>query len=248
MGNARLLVIFDLDDTLIESHKTFEPHEDAFLRSHGLVYTWEEKQEKFVGAAYSHFMNILRDDFNRLHGRDLPEDFEQGLHAAYRTAIESGFELTAGTPGFLEWLRDEKIAHCVASNSPRRSLPRKLETSGLHAHFNFHAHAGPRSAFCLDDVQRGKPAPDIHLLAAREMGGYAPDECIVVEDSAPGIQAGLAAGMFVIGFAGAHGRAAGEQQRLQAAGAHITVTDMAEIRVLLEAGGHPRRAPFAAPQ
>lgn len=236
-----ILVIFDLDDTLIESHKTFDPFEDAYLERHGLSYSAEEKRQKFIGAAYDAVIVTLREDFRRASGgRDLPDDFEAGLVGAYRSAIETGFELTTGTPELLQWLREEGVAHCIASNSLRRSLPCKLETSGLHAHFNFHAEAGPRNAFCRDEVARGKPAPDLYLHAAREMGGFDPSRCIVVEDSAPGIEAGLAAGMHVIGFTGAFGRGDDEHEILLSAGAHATVSDMAEIRHIV--------ARIAAPQ
>jgi sugar-phosphatase len=52
---------------------------------------------------------------------------------------------------------------------------------------------------CAEDVSRGKPAPDGYLLAAERLGVPAGD-CVVVEDAAPGVQAGLAAGMRVLGF------------------------------------------------
>jgi beta-phosphoglucomutase-like phosphatase (HAD superfamily) len=56
--------------------------------------------------------------------------------------------------------------------------------------------------FSADMVERPKPAPDVYLLAARTMG-VAPENCLVIEDSATGVRAALAAGMRVIGFTGA---------------------------------------------
>lgn len=55
--------------------------------------------------------------------------------------------------------------------------------------------------FSVDDVRNGKPAPDIFLHAAKEMGASAPT-CAVVEDNVSGVKAGLAAGMTVFGFCG----------------------------------------------
>lgn len=242
---SRILVIFDLDDTLIQTRKAFEPHENAFLRSYGLFYSSEEVREKFVGIAYESFVKTLRDDFRRAHGRDVPPAFEQDLLAMYGRAIEGGIERTDGADDLLQWLRDENVSHCIATNSRKAALPRKLEKSGLDAHFNFHAHGnGFRNAFSMEEVARGKPAPDLFWHVAREMGGFDLNQCVVVEDSATGITAGRAAGMYVIGFAGSYGRNADEPQRLRAAGAHVVVRDMADIRAIVAA----RRAPgFAAP-
>ena len=78
----------------------------------------------------------------------------------------------------------------VASSSPRERLHRTLRRAGLLDAFDV-VVAG-------DEVTNGKPAPDMFLLAAERLG-VAPEQCIVIEDSPPGVQAGLAAGMHTIG-------------------------------------------------
>ena len=55
--------------------------------------------------------------------------------------------------------------------------------------------------FSAQMVEHGKPAPDVFLLAAEKMG-YKPSECLVIEDSVPGVKAAKAAGMTVYGFTG----------------------------------------------
>jgi beta-phosphoglucomutase-like phosphatase (HAD superfamily) len=81
-------------------------------------------------------------------------------------------------------------------------------------------------------VTRGKPYPDLFLHAAGEMG-VAPDRTLVIEDSVPGVQAGVAAGMTVVGLlAGGHIRD-GHGERLAVAGAHTVVQDYQAVRTFL---------------
>ena len=87
-------------------------------------------------------------------------------------------------------LRSRGIPVGVASSSPRERLQRTLSRAGLLDAFDVTV-AG-------DEVTNGKPAPDMFLLAAERLG-VPPERCIVVEDSPPGVQAGVAAGMHTIG-------------------------------------------------
>ncbi len=80
--------------------------------------------------------------------------------------------------------------------------------------------------FSSADVERGKPAPDLFLHVAREMG-VAPEACVVVEDSALGVRGARAAGMPVLGYTGT-----APAEKLATAGAH-TFGDMAELPGLL---------------
>ena len=84
---------------------------------------------------------------------------------------------------------------CVASGSPRDRVKLCLEVAGMSSSFQ------DNSIFTRELVKRGKPAPDLFLHAAEKMG-HSPEACIVIEDSSAGIEAGLAAGMEVIGFLG----------------------------------------------
>jgi beta-phosphoglucomutase-like phosphatase (HAD superfamily) len=86
--------------------------------------------------------------------------------------------------------------------------------------------------FTATQVARGKPAPDLFLFAAREMGAK-PDDCLVIEDSVHGVQAGVAAGMRVLGFAGGSHCRPGHAERLLAAGASAAIHHMRELSGLL---------------
>jgi beta-phosphoglucomutase-like phosphatase (HAD superfamily) len=81
--------------------------------------------------------------------------------------------------------------------------------------------------FSVTQVARGKPAPDVYLFAARQLGAD-PSACVVVEDTPPGVQAGAAAGMTVFGFS-AHT----PEQKLRAAGAQRTFDDLRRLFSML---------------
>ncbi|MBI4030982.1 MAG: HAD family phosphatase [Proteobacteria bacterium] len=233
MKQNDILTIFDLDDTLIQTTKATALHEKEFFAAHGLFYTRRERQARLIGQPYDIFIRNLRDDFRCANGRDMPDGFAADLRQMYRDALARGIEMTPGVADVLQWMRREGRARCIASNSNSVFLPWKLEISGLDAHFNFHADAeGLRNAFSKDEVAAGcgKPAPDLPLYAALQMGGYPTDRCIMVEDSVPGVRAGRAAGMFVIGFAG--DAECGEEgiEMLLSSGADVVACDMEDVR------------------
>ncbi len=80
--------------------------------------------------------------------------------------------------------------YAIVTSAPRSIAVDRLQRGAIRV---------PAVMVCAEDVTRGKPAPDGYLLAAEQLGVAAAD-CIVVEDAAPGVQAGLAAGMRVLGF------------------------------------------------
>jgi beta-phosphoglucomutase-like phosphatase (HAD superfamily) len=82
-------------------------------------------------------------------------------------------------------------------------------------------------------VERGKPAPDLFLHAAATLD-VEPNDCIVIEDSLPGVQAAVAAGMTVFGFTGASHIRDGHADRLREAGVDGVFESMAALPALLE--------------
>ena len=91
-----------------------------------------------------------------------------------------------GLEGFLAFLDDRALDRAVATSTDTRLARRKLERAGVLGHFSVIVGG--------DQVAHGKPDPDIFLMAAARLG-YAPADCVVLEDSGPGIQAAAAAGM-----------------------------------------------------
>ena len=110
---------------------------------------------------------------------------------------------------------------CVASSSDHERLALLLGLTGLAGFFGENIFSGT-------DVARGKPAPDLFLHAARTMG-FAPEDCVVIEDSVTGVSAGVAAGMRVIGFCGGGHTHAAHADELRGAGAALVIDGMAAL-------------------
>jgi HAD superfamily hydrolase (TIGR01509 family) len=127
-------------------------------------------------------------------------------------------------PGIFEALDQISIATCVASSGEIQKMRFTLGITGLLPKFE-------GRLFSVTQVERGKPAPDIYLFAANAMG-VSPTRCVVVEDSPVGAQAGLRAGMTVLGFTG-HTPA----QQLIQVGVQRTFADMRDLPAILALGG-----------
>lgn len=114
---------------------------------------------------------------------------------------------------------------CVASSSSPESLRLSLGLVGLYERLALHI-------FSVTQVVRGKPAPDLFLFAAREMG-VAPHRCVVVEDSLAGVKGAITAGMTVLGFTGASHCGPGHAAALAREGATVVFDDMRRLPTLV---------------
>jgi HAD superfamily hydrolase (TIGR01509 family) len=109
-----------------------------------------------------------------------------------------------------------RVPFCVASSGDHEKMNTTLGITGLLPRF-------VGRIFSVTQVAHGKPAPDVYLFAARQLG-VEPSACVVVEDTPPGVQAGVAAGMTVFGFC-----AFTPEQKLKTAGAHRTFDDLRRL-------------------
>lgn len=148
-------------------------------------------------------------------GRKLPPGFSVTVASAILRRFRAELRPTAHAAHALTWLRGKK---CVASSSSLDRVRVSLDSTDLLRFFE-------PNLFSASEVRNGKPAPDVFLHAAAKMH-VDPRECVVVEDSAVGVSAAVAAGMKVVGFAGGSHAGAGLGKHLRAAGAHAVVTDM----------------------
>jgi HAD superfamily hydrolase (TIGR01509 family) len=145
-----------------------------------------------------------------------------------RAAAVRSFASLTPVKGAADFMAGLSHPRCIASSSPPDWIEMGLGTMGIAAH-----HAGPIYSGAVH-VTRGKPHPDLFLHAARELG-VEPSRTLVIEDSRPGVQAGVAAGMTVVGLlAGGHIRD-GHGEQLAAAGAHHIAHDYAAVSALMEA-------------
>jgi HAD superfamily hydrolase (TIGR01509 family) len=207
------LVIFDCDGVLVDSERLAVRTEAEILSSLGWSLTETDIVERFVGRS----ADYMHQEIERHLGRSV--DWNVEFESRYREVFER--ELVA-VPGIMEALDEITMPMCVASSGSHDKMRFTLGKTGLLDRFAGHI-------FSVDEVTNGKPAPDIFLFAAENMEAV-PARCAVVEDSASGVTAGLAAGMVVFAFAG--GVTSAEQLSIEGA---MIFHDMEGLPALLQA-------------
>jgi HAD superfamily hydrolase (TIGR01509 family) len=210
------LVIFDCDGVLVDSERIAVRVDVRLIGALGWAITEAEVIERFVGRSNE----FMRSEIEERIGRALGPDWDAAYDQAYREAFERGL---APVDGVVEALDGITAPTCIASSGSHEKMGFTLRRTGLWDRF-----AG--RIYSASEVKRGKPAPDLFLHAAERMG-TAPADCAVVEDSAFGVEAALAAGMRAFAYAGGVTPAA----RLSRPGA-VVFHDMRELPALLEAG------------
>jgi HAD superfamily hydrolase (TIGR01509 family) len=181
------LVIFDCDGVLVDSEPIALRVDIEMFAEVGMTLSEREVIERFMGRS----PEVLAQAVEERLGHPPPNGWEERGERRLRRAFEAELQ---PVPGVREALEEISLPVCVASSSPPERLRFKLELTGLYERF-----AG--RIFSAAEVANGKPAPDLFLHAARQMG-VDPSDCIVVEDSRYGVQAARAAGMDVLGYAG----------------------------------------------
>jgi HAD superfamily hydrolase (TIGR01509 family) len=185
------------------------------LNALGLDYTVDSTIARFVGRSMDSCVTLIEEEL----GRAVPDTFVEDLRAATFTAFERELQPVPGVKTAIEAI---DLPDCVASSGPFRKMRFTLGHTGLLDYFE-------GRLFSASQVTRGKPHPDLFLFAAARMN-TPPERCVVVEDSVPGVQAARAAGIPVLGYAGA---AHADPAALQAAGACV-FTDMIDLPALVQ--------------
>lgn len=215
------LVIFDYDGVIADSELLNGQALAEVLTGIGLPTTVEDALRRYTGRRWLDF----RDDIETALGRACPDTVLPDWSELCLSRAATDLTSVKGAADFMAGLSHPR---CIASSSPPDWIEMGLETMGIAAH-----HAGPIYSGAVH-VTRGKPHPDLFLHAARELG-VEPSRTLVIEDSRPGVQAGVAAGMTVVGLlAGGHIRD-GHAEQLAAAGAQHIAPDYAAVSALMEA-------------
>jgi HAD superfamily hydrolase (TIGR01509 family) len=209
------LVIFDCDGVLVDSEPIAMRILLETLEAEGLSLDPPTGYDRFLGRSLADTREILAADFGiRLTDAAL-EEMRQRLYAAFRVELV----LTGGVG---EALADLALPFCVASSSQPERIRLSLAVTGLLPRFD-------GRIFSASMVAHGKPAPDLFLHAAAAMG-FAPGDCLVVEDSPAGIRAAHAGGMRVVAFlGGSHAGRPGYRDRIAALGPDRMITDMRDL-------------------
>ena len=208
------LIIFDCDGVLIDSEIVAARLEAEAITALGLPMSAETICARFAGTTTKEVWQTLEREL----GRPLPPGFFEAHLAHVREVFARELEPIPGARAAVEGL---EVACCVASSTRMPALLANLSTCGLADLFD-------GRVFSASQVKRAKPAPDVFMFAASQMGAD-PADCLVIEDSVAGVTAARRAGMTVAGFVGGSHVTAGHDMRLQAAGAAEIFSRLADL-------------------
>lgn len=178
------LIIFDCDGVLVDS----EPLANALLEAALLPYFGKGARrmtENSIGRSFTDIRNQIEQQLKS----PLPHDFWAELQDKTLSALADTLQPDPALRSFLEGLT---VPFCVASSGSHEKIITSLAAAQLLDLFD-------RAIFSAEDVNQGKPAPDLFLLAARHHH-VSPKNCLVIEDSNPGLEAARSAGMMALHF------------------------------------------------
>lgn len=186
-------IIFDFDGVLLESEYEGNRLLAELLTDLGHRTSVEQALTQFVGLSGPQFLAAIEAHL----GAPLPDGFAERRKAQSAQALREGVAAVAGAVEFVTGL-PTALPKAVASSSSTAWLRGHLAHLGLSAAFGAHVYSG------REHVARGKPAPDLYLHAAAQLGVDIA-RCAIIEDSEIGVTGALASGATVIGLAaGSH--------------------------------------------
>ena len=206
-------ILFDCDGTLVDSENITNRVVANMAGELGISMTLREAQIKFGGKTLDAVIYGMKE----MSGKDIPADWLPRLVKEVSKAYETDLQPMEGIKKLLDSI---DVPICVASNGEPRHVKGSLMLTGLKGYFN-------ENVFTASEVNRPKPAPDLFLHAAQKMG-FKPKDCVVIEDSIPGVTAAVNANIKVYGLVKLC-----SAEELESAGA-IPFKTMNELSELLE--------------
>ena len=219
-------VIFDCDGVLVNTEALVIGIEIAAMAGVGVTYERDAFIARYLGASEADFEAGLNADHAAVHGRALPAGFFDQMKAQRYAHLERHI---AAVPGAAEFAGRLRVPRAVASSSERQALAMKLKQTGLAGLFGDQVHSA-------EDVDRGKPAPDLYLHAAQALG-VEPAMSLAIEDSAAGVRSAVAAGMTCWGFTGGGHCPPGHDAKLIATGAQAAFSTFDAMSAAYDAAG-----------
>ncbi|MBC04689.1 HAD-IA family hydrolase [Thalassospira sp.] len=213
-------IIFDCDGVLIDSEILSFAVDEKLLPDYGVTITARELARDFGGVTYGEMIAALNAQF----GAEIEAvSYQERCEAELARTFEAELRAIAGIP---DLLRNIPNPVALASGSDLARLDQCLRLTDLAGFFE-------DRVFSAEQVKRGKPAPDVFLLAA-ETCGWLPEQCLVIEDSPSGVIAAKAAGMQSVGFLGGGHRSEPDSDILSDAGAGYVAGNSAELHGYLQ--------------
>ncbi|MBO1255665.1 HAD family hydrolase [Alteromonas sp. 5E99-2] len=182
------LIIFDCDGVLVDSEVLSQRVLTDMLEPYGISLSSSYFYTHFLGYSFEHVAAKIKQDFSV----SLPSEFRYTFRNKLKEVFHS--ELVP-TTGVIDMLSQLQIKSCVATSGSPEKVTNSLLTTRLSAYFL-------GKVFTSSEVKKGKPAPDLFLHSAHNMG-VAAENCLVIEDSRTGVEAAIAANMNVVRYVGA---------------------------------------------
>ena len=181
--------LFDMDGVLLDSERGSFAIVQNSLEQIGISEPVDDLMERYVGMT----PRAIGEDIIRRHRKNIPVEDFLSIHLNRGSYYEVCEDLrpTEGLVDFLEFLRERKVRMAVVSSTPSRNVLIALNRMKILSYFE--------AVVCGDTLSTSKPSPEGYLKAAEYLGAE-PSECMVIEDSKAGVQAGKNAGMFVAAY------------------------------------------------
>jgi len=179
-------VIFDLDGVLVDSEPGYAIALNRVLERAGAEPLTEDESRGLIGTTVEDTWNAIKEM------RSLTKPFEYYVGIYSPTLIEifrAGLELQPGAMDVVQAVRDKGLPLGLATSSRREWVDVKLKVVGVNSMFD--------AVVTGDEVQKGKPSPEIYLSVARLLD-VPPAECLAIEDSPSGVASAVTAGMYTV--------------------------------------------------
>ena len=211
------MVIFDCDGVLVDSEAIGNRFISEALTLAGIPISAEGALSKFLGGK----LTQIKEDAEKQLGFSLPANWVDEIYKKQFSEFRKNLKSISGIEDVLDVLERINTPVCVGSNGPLNKVEVSLGVTKLKDRFL-------GRIFSADQVENPKPAPDLYLYCADQMG-VLPQHCLVIEDSPRGASAGVAAGMSVFGYTGG-----GDNSALKKVGCTKTFDTMQEIAAFLD--------------
>jgi len=194
-----LAVLFDMDGVICDTNPYHLQAWEKFAEKHQLNLEGKDLGYYIYGRTNRDALQLFMKDQAFANGNsfsnDQLTDLSEEKEALFRDIYRDHVALTDGLQNFLQELKDAEVPLALASNAPISNINFILDATNTRAYFEAIVDA--------TQVTKGKPDPQIYLRSA-ELLHVEPGNCIVMEDSTVGVEAGQKAGMKVVGITTTH--------------------------------------------
>ena len=214
-------IIFDCDGVLVDSEPLSMRADVEVIAKYGIVMTPQDAGKRFVGTTFE----AMLEELSKERGVQFPPDIYAEKNRIINEFYHRELKIVRGVRDALDSVKGMGLTMSIASNGPKERVKLALQLTGILHHFK-------DQIVTYEDVPKGKPAPDMFLLAAK-IAKTRPQDCLVVEDSITGVTAAVEAGCWTLGFTGTYEDQHVHAAKLKDIGAEATFATMAELPSLV---------------